>query len=98
MVHAIPVFSDHRLQRFFVQAQIRYQFPQPRVLLAQLLYFAFQAYSVCLDTPSSPATSSTARPASTCLRAAIICASVCLLRDMPLPLSFAKIILSCVRN
>jgi len=45
----------------------------------------------------SRATSSTARPASTCFKAAIICASVCLLRDMPVPLCFDQIILSCVR-
>src|SRR5579864_4599802 len=37
---------------------------------------------VCFDTPTSRATSSTARPASTCFRAAIICASVCLLLDI----------------
>src|SRR5437016_6306408 len=35
-------------------------------------YLAFQAYSVCFDTPSSRATSSTARPASTCFKAPII--------------------------
>src|SRR5208283_2252941 len=46
-------------------------------------YFAFQAYSVCLDTPTSRATSSTFRPASTCFSAPIICASVCLLFDIP---------------
>jgi len=39
-----------------------------------------------------------ARPASTCFKAAIICASVRLLRDMFIPVSFAKIILSFVRN
>src|SRR6059058_6201017 len=46
----------------------------------------------------SRATSSTARPASTCFKAAIICASVCLLRDMLIPLSFDEIIINFVRN
>src|SRR6266481_10110055 len=41
---------------------------------------------VCLDTPASRATSSNFRPASTCLRTAIISASVCLALDMLLPL------------
>jgi hypothetical protein len=44
-------------------------------------------YSVCLLTPTSRATSSALRPASTCFSAAIICASVCLLRDIRLPRS-----------
>src|SRR5579864_1240359 len=49
-------------------------------------YFAFHAYSVCLLTPTSRATSSTLRPASTCFSAAIISDSVCLLRDILLTL------------
>src|SRR5208283_3062473 len=53
-------------------------------------YFAFQAYSVCLDTPTSRATSSTFRPASTCFSAPIICASVCLLFDILFSPSFRK--------
>src|SRR5207245_511477 len=53
---------------------------------------------VCLDTPTSRATSSTARPASTCFKAAIISASLCLLRDMLIPLSFDEIIINFVRN
>jgi hypothetical protein len=39
---------------------------------------------VCFDTPTSRATSSALRPASNCFSAPIICASVCLLFDMPL--------------
>src|SRR3990172_5411215 len=42
---------------------------------------------VCLDTPTSRATSSAFRPASTCFNAAMISASVCLPLDMLLPLS-----------
>src|SRR5205823_9243676 len=38
-LRAPPVFSNHRLQRFLVQAQIRHQLPQPRVLVTQLLRF-----------------------------------------------------------
>src|SRR6266566_46230 len=53
---------------------------------------------VCFDTPTSRATSSTARPASTCFKAAIISASLCLLRDMLIPLSFDEIIINFVRN
>src|SRR6266700_121508 len=53
---------------------------------------------VCFDTPTSCATSSTARPASTCFKAAIISASLCLLRDMLIPLSFDEIIINFVRN
>src|SRR5579863_9603492 len=37
---------------------------------------------VCALTPTSRATSSAFRPASICLTAAIICASVCLLLDI----------------
>src|SRR5207237_8788589 len=37
-------FFGHRLQRFFVQAQIRYQLPQPRVLVPQLLCLLGPAY------------------------------------------------------
>jgi hypothetical protein len=51
-----------------------------------------------LRHPTSRATSSTVRPAPTCLKAAIICASVCLLRDMLVRLSFAKIILRFVQK
>ena len=43
-----------------------------------------------VDTPTSRATSSAFRPASSCFSAPIICASVCLLLDMLLPLSFAE--------
>src|SRR5437667_6505764 len=53
---------------------------------------------VCLDTPTSRATSSTARPASTCFKALIISASLCLPLDMVLPLSFDEIIFNFVRN
>src|SRR6266487_2367751 len=53
---------------------------------------------VCFDTPTSRATSSTARPASTCFKAAIISASLCLLRDMLIPLSFDEIIINFVLN
>src|SRR3989304_195876 len=42
---------------------------------------------VCLDTPTSRATSSAFRPASTCFNAAMMSASVCLPLDMLLPLS-----------
>lgn len=42
---------------------------------------------MCLDTPTSRATSSTLRPASNCFKAAIISASVCFPLDMP-PLFF----------
>jgi hypothetical protein len=42
------------------------------------------------DTPTSRATSSTFRPASNCFSAPIISASVCLLFDIPLPLSFVR--------
>src|SRR5215469_13261864 len=45
---------------------------------------------VCFDTPTSRATSSALRPASSCFSAPIICASVCLLFDIPLPLSFVR--------
>src|ERR1019366_251900 len=38
---------------------------------------------VCFDTPTSRATSSTLRPASNCFSAPIICASMCLLFDIP---------------
>src|SRR5438094_7875172 len=53
---------------------------------------------VCLDTPTSRATSSTARPAATCFKALIISASLCLPLDMVLPLSFDEIIFNFVRN
>src|SRR6266852_2680788 len=39
--------------------------------------------SVCFDTPTSRATSSALRPASSCLSAPIICASLCWLFDIP---------------
>src|SRR5512146_2726540 len=48
-------------------------------------YFAFQAYRVCFDTPTSRATSSALRPASICFKAPIICASVCLPLDINPP-------------
>ncbi len=38
--------------------------------------------SVCFETPTSRATSSAFRPASSCLSAPIICASLCLLFDI----------------
>src|SRR5579859_7722779 len=52
---------------------------------------------VCLLTPTSRATSSVFRPASTCFSAATICASVRLLFDICLLLQFAKIIFDSVR-
>src|SRR5581483_11544137 len=45
---------------------------------------------VCLDTPYSRARSSTARPASSCFSAAMICASLCLLLLIRFPLSFVR--------
>ena len=45
---------------------------------------------VCFDTPTSRATSSTFRPASTCFSAPIICASVCLLLDIHFSPFFRK--------
>src|SRR3990172_5113189 len=42
---------------------------------------------VCLDTPTSRATSSAFRPASICFSAPMICASLCRLLHMLLPLS-----------
>src|SRR5271165_7181745 len=53
-------------------------------------YFAFHAYRVCFDTPTSRATSSTLRPASNCFSAPIICASVCLLFDILFPFPSTK--------
>src|SRR5262249_40163833 len=47
---------------------------------------------VCLLTPCSRATSSVVRPASTCFSAAMICASVCRLLLIVLPLSFVQIV------
>jgi hypothetical protein len=44
----------------------------------------------CFDTPTSLATSSALRPASNCFGAPIICASVCLLFDIPLPFAFVR--------
>ena len=43
-LRAPAVFSDHRLQRFFVQTQIRNQLSQLRVLVTQLLSFLRLAY------------------------------------------------------
>src|SRR5581483_1524906 len=48
---------------------------------------------VCFDTPSSRATSSVARPASTCFSAAIICASLCLLMLIRFPFPSSEIVL-----
>ena len=45
-LRAEGVFSDHRLQHVFLQTQLAVQLLQPCVLLAQMLYFAFQTYEV----------------------------------------------------
>src|SRR5581483_10613741 len=108
-LRAPAVFSDHRLQRFLVQTQIGHQLSQPRVLLPQLLGFLRLAdiHSAVLRLPGVDRVlrhPHLARhilrlpSASSCFSAPIICASVCLLRDMRTPLSFATIILSFVRN
>src|ERR1700704_2479237 len=46
---------------------------------------------VCLDTPTSRATSSTFRPDSTCFTATMICASVCALLLIRFLLSFVRL-------
>src|ERR1700681_1920024 len=46
---------------------------------------------VCLDTPTSRATSSTLRPDSTCFTAAMICASVCALLLIRFLLPFVRL-------
>ena len=67
-LQAPPVFSDYRLQRVFVQAQVGNHRLQTPVLLLKLpqtlrvadfhsAVFHFQLYSVWSDTPSSRATS-----------------------------------------
>ena len=107
-LRAPSVFSDHRLQRFLVQAQIRHQLPQPRVLIAQLLGFLRFAYihpailrlpgiDRVLRHPLPAPRLPTLRPASTCFNAAIICASVCLLLDIFAPSPEYEIILGYVR-
>jgi hypothetical protein len=71
-----------------------------RVLVTQLLGFLrlahihaavlyFRGVERVLGHATSPATSSTLRPASTCFSASIICASVCLLFDI-LPFPFFR--------
>ncbi len=79
------------------------------VFIAQLLRFlrlahihaavlCFPGLDRVLLYPTSRATSSAFRPASSSFSAPIICASVCLLFDIPSSLSFAQIILRFVRK
>jgi hypothetical protein len=88
------------MQHVLVQAQVRHQLAQPRVLIAQLFRFLRLAHihaavlrvpgidRMLFDTPTSRATSSALRPASNCFNAPIISASVCLLIDIVCSPSF----------
>jgi hypothetical protein len=91
-----PFFSITAFSISLSRLKIRHQLLEPPVLILQLPqplrltpvippYFAFHAYTVCFDTPSSRRTSAVLRPASIYFSAPIISTSTYFLFAMPPP-------------